>query len=161
MKRTSLILALPLLCGLAFAFHPSPSTAPLQHEHADGDHEHHEESALHEGMKQLKRSIRTLRKSLKDEGRNEESLLAIVEAQRGVSLCKTEVPPFTKKQPEAERAAFVLAYRSKLIQVERALLDLEEAMLAGDNEKSQGLLKIVKKMEGPGHDRFTEDEDED
>ena len=118
-----------------------------------------EEEALHEGMSQLNRSLRTLRKSLRDEGRNEESLLVVAEAERGASMCKTERPPLTDQQPEAERAAYVADYRRALIEVQRGLLDLEEALLAGDNEKAQELLKAVKKLEGPGHDRFAPEEE--
>jgi hypothetical protein len=153
MKRT-ILLSLLLIGGLGAAFSPVTNAFATQDEHG----EHDEEGPIHEGMSKMNRAMRTLRKSLRDESRNAESLQAIVEAQRGASLAKTETPGVTAKQPESERAAFVVEYRLEIIRVERALLDLEEAVLAGDNEKAQELLKSAKSMEGPGHERFTEEE---
>jgi hypothetical protein len=149
--KNSTILALLLIGGLGATFSPVTNAFSLQDEHE-------EEGPIHEGMSRMNRAMRTLRKSLRDESRNAESLQVIVEAQRGASLAKTEAPALTAKQPEAERDAFVTAYRLEIIRVERALLDLEEAVLAGDNEKAQELLKAAKAMEGPGHERFTEEE---
>ena len=155
--KPTLFLSLFLLGGLALASSPL-TTASASQDRQRGGGEHEEEGPLHEGMSRMNRAMRTLRKSLRDESRNAESLEVIVEAQRAASLTKTETPALTAKQPEAERAAFLVAYRQEIIRVERALLDLEEAVLAGDNEKAQELLKAAKAMEGPGHERFTEEE---
>lgn len=153
MRRLPILLSLALLAGAALASRPLVAAIP-------GDDESHDvDSALHEGMNQLNRSLRTLRKSLRDESRDAESLLVVAEAERGASRCKTETPPLTAQQPEAERAAYVAEFRRALIEVQRGLLDVEEALLAGDREGAQARLKAVKKLEGPGHDRFAPEEE--
>ncbi|HIG11967.1 MAG: hypothetical protein ABGY71_12485 [bacterium] len=155
MKRQFLI-SLPLAtCLVLLAGAASPTLQDTQGDHAEDE----DQSPLAQGMSRLNRSLRTLRKALRDESRKAESLEAIVDAQRGVSQAKTEVPPFTAAQPEDEREAFVLAYRLQMIQVERDLLDLEKALLSGDDQAAQKMLRTVKRREGPGHEKFTEEEE--
>lgn len=171
MKRL-LPLSLPVVClGLALALAPRPSLAQddgpregrrERREHQEGGRErgeHGEEGPLHNGMESLNRSLRTLRKSLRDEARDAESLDALVKAQNAVSACKVETPPLTEKQPEEARAAYVVEFRKLLIRVQHGLLDVEDALLDGNRDRAVELLQATKDLEEPGHDRFTEDED--
>ena len=51
-----------------------------------------------------------------------------------------------------------VAFRAEMIALMRGLLELEEALLADDNEAAQAALRKVREMEDPGHERFTSDE---
>ncbi len=117
-----------------------------------------EETPLEHNMEQIEHGIKKLRRDLKDAANNAASLEIVLGMQDAVSKCKVMIPPLTEKKPEAERAAFVRDYRKTLIAVQKDMLDLELAILDGDQAKAQETLKRVNAAEDPGHEKFTEDD---
>ena len=83
--------------------------------------------------------------------------MLLVDAQRAVIEAKQMVPPLAEKQPEAERAAFVAAYRKTICELLTKLLELEVALIDGDQARIDEAYKRVRSMEDAGHERFTED----
>jgi hypothetical protein len=125
----------------------------------DSGEEHHEESVLHENMELIEETLGRLRRELRDASNHRAALERVVVVQQAVLACKNETPPMAASLPEGERQAFVDAFRGQMITLMRGLLELEEALLADDNEAAQAALRKVREMEDPGHERFTEDDD--
>lgn len=115
------------------------------------------ETPLRQQMKVIDDGLKKLRKDLQDPAKNADSLKRIAEMETAALFCKLETPPKSAKIPEAERAAFVTAYRKELVNVVRLMLDLETALLDGDNAKAQELRKKLHDAEDPGHEKFAED----
>ena len=147
MRKKTLLLA-AATCGLVLTAFVRP--APQ-----DDDHD---ETPMAEAMHEVEDALKSLRRSVRDPEALEDSLASVIVAQRASIECKVLVPAMTEKLPEAERAAFVKAYRIEMIAFERALLDLEQALLEGkDVETLREMYKGLKEMEDPAHERFTED----
>jgi hypothetical protein len=146
-KRTPALFTLAvcaaLLAGLA---------APAASSRDEGEH-----GPIHDHMEKLEDGMKALRRDLKDPAKNESSLALLVGMQDAVQQSKLHAPPLTAKQPEEARAAYVVEYRTQLIALQKDLLDLELALLAGDNATAQALWKQAHDREDPGHEKFTED----
>ena len=144
--RSALIRALALTLAAAVP-------AALQ----DSDGEHREQDLLHENMELVEETLGRLRRELRDAANHRTALERVVVVQRAVLICKSLVPPMAESLPEGERQAFVDAFRGEMVELMRGLLELEQALLADDNEAAQAALRVVREMEDPGHERFTED----
>lgn len=119
--------------------------------------EEHEETPLAAAMTEIADGLRILRRSVRDPEALEDSLAAVASCQKASHLCKSHAPAMAANLPEAERPAFIKAYRLEMIVLERGLLDLEEALLVGKDEDTlRALYKALKELEDPAHERFTE-----
>ena len=146
--RTKPLLLAAATCGLVLTAFIRP--APQDDEH--------DETPMAEAMHRVEDALKELRRSVRDPEATAASLASVIVAQEASLTCKTLAPAMAAKVPEAERAAFLLAYRLEMIRFERALLDLEQALLEGkDVETLREMYKGLKEMEDPAHERFTED----
>lgn len=114
---------------------------------------------LHDRMEKIEDHLRVLRRSLRDAERDADSLAALHAAQLEAMACKPLVPERASEQPEADRAAYVNAYRADLCTAIQGLLEVEKAVLAGDHEKAQELFKDVKRLEKAGHEKYQVEEE--
>ena len=72
---------------------------------------------------------------------------------------KAETPPKAATVPEAERAAFVTAFRTTLLDVLRISCDVEQALLEGRLDDARTVFgEKLRPMEDAGHERFTDGE---
>jgi hypothetical protein len=113
------------------------------------------ETELHRNMEAMDTGLHALKASVKDATKNAESLATVVEMQAAAQVCKTQTPKMTAEVPEAERAGFVKSYRKQIIVLQQKLLELETALLDGDQAKSEELYRALKKLEEDGHEKFT------
>jgi hypothetical protein len=118
---------------------------------------HDDETPLMQQMQVLKSGMKGLRRSLRDPENRAGSLATVLEMQVASQMAKTEVPVMTGSLAEAEREAFVAAYRADMVEMQKGLLDLELALLAGDDEKAAEVYQQLKDREDAGHERFTAD----
>lgn len=136
------------LCGLALTAFSTPVSQ-------DDDHD---ETPLAESMHRVEDALKDLRRSVRDPEATEASLASVLTCQEASLFSKTLAPAMAASVAEADRQAFVKAFRLEMIRFERALLDLEEALLEGkDVETLREMYKGLKEMEDPAHERFTED----
>ena len=118
-----------------------------------------DESEIDRQMEIVEDAIGKLRRSLRDEAKNEESLASAATIEEAVLKAKLLTPKLTATLPEGEREAFVRAYRKELCALLRDLLELEEALLDRDYEPTKELFKKLRETEDPAHERFTADEE--
>jgi len=121
--------------------------------------EHHEESELEEHMERIERSVKALRRSLRDPALAAESLQTLAEIQAQTLACKPLTPAATARLPEGEREAFVKAYRKAMIDFLTRQLELEAALLEGDEEAVKTAFDAFREMEDPSHERFAPEDD--
>lgn len=120
--------------------------------------EDHEHTVIEDQMKKIKGGMRSLRRGLRDAETLPAALPVILEMQAAAQIAKAEVPVMAHGiADEKERAAFVVAYRKGMIATQKVMLELEEAVLAGDLEKCAALYKALGEGRDKGHDSFTEE----
>ncbi len=115
-----------------------------------------DDTPLADLMLEAQGTLKKLRRSVRKEDKRDESLELTDQLLKVTLASRLLAPPMIEKVPEAEKAAFVTAYRKMMLDVARATLDLETAVLDGDLEKAQELYKKIADMEDPGHEKFTE-----
>ena len=152
MKLPHSLAVLPLF-ALCFA----PAFAP-QDPRPRGEHQEHE-TELGQHMEKLEDTLKGLRKSLKDPAALPAALSALAEIESLTLQCKLLTPETAAKLPEAERAAFVTAFRRTMVDFLTHQLELEAALLDGDATKIKAAFDKVREMEDPAHERFAPEED--
>jgi soluble cytochrome b562 len=114
---------------------------------------------LHDKMEQIDESMKKLRRTLRSADSNAESLELISKAQQAAIACKAMTPSRAATVPEPERKKFVAEYRKQMAGVIGQMLQMEIAVLDGNNEKAQQIHKELKTLEEKGHDKFMQEED--
>lgn len=154
---TRLIL-LFLLSGLLLVVSAAPVFSGSPQEPAAQDPVEEESTEIEEQMKVIKGGMRKLRRGLRDAENLSAALPVIAEMQAAAQMAKMETPKMAMGiDDEAARMEFVTAYRQGMIATQRLMLDLEEAVLAGDMETCTTKYNALKDAQDKGHDRFTEE----
>jgi len=109
-------------------------------------------------MEKVEDALKQLRRQLKDENGRSAALDTLLEIQRQSLACKVLVPAQAAKVPEAERAAFVTAYRRTMVDFELRQLELEAALLDQDADGIKSAFERLRSMEDSSHERFAPEE---
>ncbi len=152
-------IALPLALA-ASAFLPlAEAWGPVAPQDPAAQEEHHDESPLGQAMEHMNAGMRKANKALKA-GDTAGALEGLGEFQRNVIAAKAETPPMAATVPEAERAAFVAAFRTTLLDVLRVSCDVEQALLEGRLDDARtAFAEKLRPLEDKGHERFGGEED--
>jgi len=150
MKLLPLFALVPLL-ALPLARSPLTKTRELQ--------EHDEETELSGHMEKVEDTVKVLRKNMKDPATWPAALEALVEIQRLTLSCKSLAPSMAANLPEAERGAFVTAFRHTMVDFLMRQLEIEAALLDGDAQKAQAAFDLFRAMEDSSHERFAPEDD--
>jgi len=114
-------------------------------------------TVLAQNMEIVEDGLRALRRSLRDPAAAADSLATLAACEAAVLACKLERPIKTAGLPEAEREAFVKAFRVEMIGLVSGFLELEKAVLEGqDAEATKAIWDRIKALEDPSHERFTD-----
>jgi hypothetical protein len=105
-------------------------------------------------MKDINKGLRGLRSSLREPERNAESITAVRELQIVITKSRSEDPARSAEMPEDARAAYVLDYQKMMLDFGMKVMELEAALLEGDNEAAQAVWKDVNSMKSPAHEKF-------
>lgn len=116
-----------------------------------------EETELARRMEVVEEGMKFLRRGLRDPEARDECLARIVSMEEAALACKGLVPAMAAQVPEAEREAFVRAYRRDMAELLIGILRLEQAVLDGDVEAARARWRELSDLEDAGHERFTED----
>lgn len=105
-------------------------------------------------MKDINKGLRGLRSTLREPERNAESIAAVRELQILITKSRAEDPARTAELPEDQRAAYALEYQKMMLDFGMKVMELESALLEGDNEAAQAVWKDVNGMKSPAHEKF-------
>jgi len=112
-------------------------------------------SKLGDVMHEIDATVKSLAKAVDAKGSLEASLPDVAKLQKLVLDAKAELPPSLAEITDAKaHKKALLAYKSQMLDLERACLDLEAAMLVDDPKKSDKALRELEKLKGAGHSEF-------
>jgi soluble cytochrome b562 len=115
------------------------------------------EEDLYDLMLGLEDGMKVLRRALRDPEKNPSSLDHIDAMQRAALAAKTQQPPMLESVPGEQQGELLTKFRKRMVQLLQALLNLEMAVLDGDNEAAQKIYKTLSELEEQGHDEFVEE----
>jgi len=146
-RRLSILALLPLTLGLlAFAL-------PLQDGGRQGGRP--EKSPLAKQMEVINGSMRTVGRGWEANGASPEMLSALADAEQAVLAAKALVPGMlAAMEDEAKKDEELMAFRIEMNALMRGMLDLEDALIAGDNGAVEKSLAALGDLKDAGHQRF-------
>ena len=110
-------------------------------------------------MKALNRAYRKVRKQIVDPAQNTSSVQLLqaiqLEVTRGIAI----VPDRVSEIPVNEQGRFFLSYKRKMVEFLTILLDIESALLDGDNSLAQQQFGKLYQMKKEGHREFQKQEE--
>jgi soluble cytochrome b562 len=140
------------LAALFLVLPSAPAGAARQDEATEDD------TPLLKDMEVIQDQLKFLRRNLKKPEENPASLAAIQEMQRAAVACKAMDFPMAEAAEGEAREKLLTGYKLEMIGLIESLLQMERALLAGDNDKARELYKTVKAFEDSGHEKFLEEE---
>lgn len=108
-------------------------------------------------MKTMDRGLDRLETLVGDPAKGGEALAALGDVQRGCLAAKNQPAPreiLERAGDDAARAAVAAEYRKDLLDIMRALLDAEDAIMAKDATRAKESLTKVSDLRKKGHERF-------
>jgi len=140
------------LAALFLVLPSAPAGAARQDEATEDD------TPLLKDMEVIQDQLKFLRRNLKKPEENPASLAAIQEMQRAAVACKAMDFPMAEAAEGEAREELLTGYKLEMIGLIESLLQMERALLAGDNDKARELYKTVKAFEDSGHEKYLEEE---
>lgn len=142
------LLALPLACALISA---TLSTSPSQQESLNRP----EKTALQKHMGEINHGVRNITKLLRAEDGRSEILSQVSRIQKIIIDAKSEVPmQVAKIEIEERRRAERVHFRLALNNLLRGFLELEDAVLQGEDAAIGAALGALGELKDMGHKRF-------
>ncbi len=114
-----------------------------------------QEPSLEDHMKAMKKAFKKVQAFAKGEG--EAPLQDVAAMVEHATAARLLVPEMAGDVAAAERPKFELAYRQSMRKTVRTLLDLEDALDAGDAAKAKELIGALGKEQKDGHKQFKKD----
>lgn len=110
---------------------------------------------LNSSMEELGAAVKSLQEKVKSAEDLETALPDVWKAERAVIDARGELPKqVAEMTDEKARKKAELAYRNQMIELARALLDVEAALAAGDAKKADKALRQADNLKSAGHSQF-------
>ena len=148
--RSTSLFALAL-AALFLALPSAPAEAARQDEATE------EDTPLLKDMEVIQDQLKFLRRNLKKPEENPASLAALQEMQRAAVACKAMDFPMAEAAEGEAREKLLTGYKLEMIALIESMLQMERALLAGDNDTARELYKTIKAFEESGHEKFTDE----
>jgi hypothetical protein len=116
------------------------------------------ETVLAGHMERIEDTAKVLRRSLREKA-TPAALSALAEIEGLTLQCKALEPEAAAKLPDVERGSFVTAYRRTMVDFLTRQLEIEAALLDGDEAAAQAAFERFHEMEDSAHERFAPEED--
>lgn len=105
-------------------------------------------------MQAMSAAFGTLRGQIGDAAKVQDNLKLLQEFEVATIAAKNTVPPTITALPEAERPAKMTAYKQEMVKLLKAVLDVEDALLAGDSAKAGTAFAALAPIQREGHTAF-------
>jgi len=119
-----------------------------------GAEEPEEITALGEQMEQMSSAFRRLRRQAAEPAYNESSLELVAIMQQTAEAALALAPAKAAELPEAARAEFIAAYRTRIGELRTGLEKLAERLRAADNPAAVKLVAELAALQKTGHREF-------
>ena len=111
--------------------------------------------SLEAEMKAMGRDYRTIRQQVKDSTKNASTLAALADLELHTVIAKAAIPRTATTMPtEDQKKEKATDYRKDMADLVRTELDMEDALLSGDNDKAAKISDTMHKLEESGHQNF-------
>ena len=115
---------------------------------------------LEHSMEQMNGALKALLKGI-DASNRDKSLANLAKLQAGVVAAKAETPPMAATLEESKRPEFVAGFRRKLVEVLATSCRIETAILDGNYDDANKLVKDeLTRLKKEGHDTYQEEQEE-
>lgn len=145
MKNRFLLTALVVALAAAATAFARPTVSVPQ----DGD-----ETQLEQYMEEINRGMRKLRRAVTDPEANAESIQDVRAMELLVIKSRNETPKMAADIAEDDRAEWLLEYQAGMLDFSAKLLELETALVHGDNESAAAAYKVLGELKSPAHKKF-------
>lgn len=146
------VVGLAALSSLAFV----PNQAPSIQDPAAAAATRADEPSLEQRMKAMKRAFAKV-KDFAAKGEGAAPLAEVDALLQNALAARNMVPELAADIAEADRAKWLAAYKQGMRDTVRSLLDLEQALEAGDKTKVKELAEALGKQQKEGHKQFKKD----
>lgn len=146
------VVGLAALSSLAFV----PNQAPSAQDPAPAAAAKADEPSLEQRMKAMKKAFAKV-KDFAAKGEGAAPLVEVDALLQNALAARNMVPELAADIPETERAKWLAAYKQGMRDTVRSLLDLEQALEAGDKAKIKELAEGLGKQQKEGHKQFKKD----
>lgn len=109
---------------------------------------------LDKSMDAMKKAMRGLKKSIGDEKKQAENLALVKSFQAAVIDAKALTPPNAKALKGQEKVKFVQGFQLMLIDTLGKSLDLERAIIKGEQDSAKKLYKELGSFKKKGHNIY-------
>jgi hypothetical protein len=141
-----------LICALSLAVFMAVARAD-QH----GDDE--ETTPMGEEMSAMNKAWRTIKKNAADANQNEATLKLLDDMIKAAVTATDMDPVLADEQPEADRQAFIDAFRKAMKATLADLESLRAVLVSGENDKAAALIKKIDDQKKQGHKEFKPKDD--
>lgn len=105
-------------------------------------------------MGQINRQYRMVKAQVADKAQNTKTLESLTAMQTAATTAKGMTPASVTSLPEAQRAAKLAEYRKGMVALLKALIEMEENLLADDNTKAAAMVAKIDAIQKEGHTAF-------
>jgi hypothetical protein len=110
--------------------------------------------SLERNMGAMNRVWRTIKANLKDKTKNEATLTLLAQMQAATLAAKGQVPTSLAATSGEEKNKKLSEYRADILKLLRQELELEEQLMAGDNDKAAATAIAMDETQKAGHQEF-------
>lgn len=128
---------------------PQKAAAPAAAAKAD-------EPSLEQRMKAMKKGFAKV-KDFAAKGEGAAPLAEVDSMLQHALAARNQTPEMAADIPEADRAKWLAAYKQSMRDTVRSLLELEQALEAGDKDKVKTLAEALGKQQKEGHKQYKKD----
>jgi Cytochrome b562 len=106
-------------------------------------------------MREMGAMLKTIQTEAADPAKSDQTLKDLTTFERDVAISKLQAPPYVNRLPTPEEKAKELeSYRVTMNALTRALLDLEDAVVAKKPDDIKKSLDLLAQLEKQGHAEF-------
>lgn len=139
---------------------PPGGEQPRRQRGPGGDGREGRGASVEASMKGMSRAFRVLKTQIGDASKKEENLALIGEMERACVAAKSGRPGgamMKAAKSEAEKAAVLTTFRTHLIAIAHAMLDLETQVMEGKTQEAVASVEKIQKLRVEGHHEMKEE----
>lgn len=118
-----------------------------------------DDTPLAKEMKTVNKSLRTLKRQVSDPAKKADNLALLATIKKSLDASMKLEPEDTKKQPAAQKAAYLEKYKKEMTDLEKTFAEVEAAVKADKPDEAKKLFEKLSEQKEKGHKDFGADDD--
>lgn len=117
-----------------------------------------EDTPLSKEMSAMNKSVRLLKRQLADPAKKADNLALLDKIKKNIDAAHKLEPAKTKEVPAGEKAAYVEKFKQEIIELGKAMGELEAAIKVDKPDEAKKALDKITELKEKGHKDFSVDE---